>query len=151
MGCALPLLLPYKPMTPTPFTELPPISDPVFTVNGRQLVVIWGVMAQFKLSEWGVDAVEAWSVIQPGNGNSRGLFFAFSMFAAMVAHNYKPGERAPSAQDWVMIFGEDAKLRDEMYVAIGQALGKRLQVSMRKKTEATPAIQIPVPSTSGVQ
>lgn len=140
-------------MTPTlSSTELPPISDPIFTHNGRSLVVLWGVMAQFKLSEWGVNAAQAWEVINPASTDPRGVFYSFSMFAAMVAHNFKPGEHVPSAQEWVVTFGEDRALIQKMMEAVAQALGKQLQAGLKRKrlAETQPAIEIPAPSTSGV-
>lgn len=138
-------------MTPTPFTEIPPISDPIFTHNGRSLVVLWGVMAQFKLSEWGIDATQAWNIINPTSTDPRGIFFSFSMFAAMVAHNYKTGEHVPSAAEWVATFGEDRPLIQSMMNAVTQALGKQLQAAMKKRmAEAQPAIVTNAPSTSGV-
>ncbi len=132
----------------TPTTETPPISDPVFTVNGRPLVVIWGIMAQFRLSEWKIDAQAALNFTRPGSNDPGALFYAFTLFAAMVAHNYKPGEHAPTADEWVRIFGEDDSLRNGMFTAVGQALGKSLLASAKKMAAAQPATPIPAPSMS---
>lgn len=143
----------HHTMTPTlSSTELPPISDPVVTVNGRTLTVAYTFMAEYKLSEWGVDVQKAWQTMLPSSDDPRRVFYVCNLFAAMVAHNYGVGEKAPTAEDWIRMFGSDPTLVNLTMQAVTQALGKLLQAKPKETNAAAqPAMtQIPAPSTSGV-
>ncbi len=140
-------------MTPTlGSTELPPISDPVVTINGRALSVIYNLMAEFKLSEWGVDPQKAWMTMQPASDDPRRVYYICNLFAAMVAHNYGVGEKAPTAEDWIRIFSTDAAYIELTFQAVAQALGKLVQAKLREQSlkQAPPAKLTIESSASGI-
>ena len=132
-------------------TGIPPIADPLVTIGNRSYSVVFSLRAEFKLSEAGVRLGDALSLItfDKEHPDPKATYYLFQLWAACVAHNYRRGEVAPTAEEWTDILGEDFDTLGLMSSAVGQAIAKRALARAKKSGTPLPA-QIPVPSATAV-
>lgn len=121
-----------------------PLTDPTVTVGGETFSVRYSIVAEFKISELGLEPLKLLEGIRHDSRDPHKAFWMYSLFAACVAHNFiAKGLKPLTPEEWMLRVQSlvpelevNEKLR-EMCTAVFQAIVKRWPVP--KTTAPTPA------------
>lgn len=125
-----------------------PITHPTVTIGAETLTVKYSLLAQFKMSQAGLDVREMLMALAPTSVDPRRHSFVYEMFAACVAENYVDrGEKPPTAEQWTLKISRmvpDDKLSETLRAIGGSVIEAilKLQPMSHKPVQETPA-QIP--------
>ena len=85
-----------------------PIADPTVTVGVETFALRYSLIAEYKISEWGVDVGALLRSLDSRNGDPKRFFYTCQLFAACVAHQFAAkGEPVPTAEQWMTRLSED--------------------------------------------
>lgn len=124
---------------------MPPVAYPTVTIGGETFTLKYGFLAEYKISEWGLEIGTVLKCLSPTNTDPRRVSYIFQLFAACVAHNFiDRKEPAPSPEEWAgrieKAEPDDAKRAlalQQIGAGVVAAIVKRLPVP--NPTQGTPA------------
>ena len=84
-----------------------PIADPTVTVGVETFALRYSLIAEYKISEWGVDVGALLRSLDSRTGDPKRFFYTCQLFAACVAHQFAAkGEPVPTAEQWMIRLSE---------------------------------------------
>lgn len=125
-----------------------PVVYPSVTIGAETLTVKYSLLAQFKMSQAGLDIREMLLALGPQSNDPRRYAFICEMFAACVAENYVDrGEKPPTAEQWNLKISRqvDADKLSDALRAIGGAV---IEAILKQQPESKPAPAIPAKQTA---
>ncbi len=107
-------------------TNTPPIVYPTVTIGGETLTVKFSLLAEFKLSQAGLQVREVLRALSPDSTDPRKISFIFELFTACVAQNFvERGERPPTVDEWMLRFDRiepDPEKLNAIMAEVGKAI-----------------------------
>ena len=83
--------------------NLSPVQHPRVRIGGQSLELRFTLVAEYKLSEWGVNLADFLKCLRPDSKDQRRYSLGIALFAACVAHHYvTAGEPVPTGEQWMV-------------------------------------------------